>query len=48
MFRHSHIESEKVIIMDELNTTISVPTLTKIFWSWILIAGKLTVTLTMS
>jgi hypothetical protein len=45
MFRPSHIESEKVIIMNELNTMISVPTLTKIFWFWRLNAGKLMVTL---
>jgi len=30
MFRLSHIESKKVIKMDELNTMISVATLTKL------------------
>jgi hypothetical protein len=47
MFITSHIELEMAIKMDELNTMISAPTLTKIFWSWILNAGKLRITLIM-
>jgi hypothetical protein len=47
MFRLSHIKAENVTKMDELNTKISVPTLTKIFWFWKLNAGKIMVTLIM-